>query len=348
MGKLLMLKSEVRLSLLRYIDVIAALHRSTSTMRISARYLLLLVILGTVSFVHAQSSSSAKLQRGTTQHISIGSRAGVDGVLTYTDTWFSTDPSYPWNGTNITYSITKVAPEGEAVYTSVEPSIGTCTILTNTSFNCNFGAEIPGSIIAYLTVNIEYTPEADWVEETVSDHDYTYPPYPRIINPYALGTEQLVNGGFEVAALSEKEPDNWSVSNFDGDKRVCNKDTKIVAYLGECALQLKGDPSNSKTKLTQKITPAIGQAGDALWVGLWASAKKAPEETYVGLKYGTAAEPKVKAWFVIPEGTYNWQWITGQIGLDSPLTELKVEIYHKATTGKVWLDAVGVVSVDIQ
>ncbi len=317
-------------------------------MRISARYLLLFIILGTMSLnlAHAQSSSPATLQHNTHQHINPGSRA--DGVLTYTDTWFSTDPAYPWDGTNITYVITKVAPEGEAVYTSVEPSIGICTMLTNTSFNCNFGDEIPGSITAYLTVSIEYTPEADWVEETVSDRDYTYAPYARIIDPYALGTEQLINGGFEVAALSEKEPENWSVSNFDGDKRVCNKDTKIVAYLGECSLQLKGDPSNSKTKLTQKITPAIGQAGDALWVGLWASAKKAPEETYVGLKYGTAADPKVKAWFVIPKGTYNWQWITGQIVLDSPLTELKVEIYHKATSGKVWLDAVGVVSVDLQ
>lgn len=310
--------------------------------------LLLVTLVISTSYAQEEAAQPAQLEHNVTHQvfdINI-TRAADDGVFRYADTWYGGDPNRPWNGSNISYRISTVAPAGKAIYAAVQTTIGACHIQSSTSFNCNFGNNIPGNVQATVIVTVHYTPEVDWFVDNVNNGSGSWYSYPYVIDPYDIGTEQLVNGGFEIASSSKKIPANWSAKNMSKDKRVCNTETKIVAYHGACSLQLKGDKANKKVKFSQKLTPYFGQAGDVLWLGVLASAKNAPNDTRITLKYSTYANPKVKTYMSIDKGTYGWYWFTGQILLNSPLTSMKVVISNKATGGKVWLDNLELYHID--
>jgi hypothetical protein len=83
-----------------------------------------------------------------------------------------------------------------------------------------------------------------------------------------------LNSGFEDDVENDKVPDNWKLKNFTSAKRVCNKvnrpgkPDKIVAYSGNCALQIK-----SAGKLSQTLNAPFSAVGSDLYAALAFNAK---------------------------------------------------------------------------
>jgi predicted outer membrane repeat protein len=161
----------------------------------------------------------------------------------------------------------------------------------------------------------------------------------------------IVNGGFEVDADEDKQPDGWTAKNVSKDKIKCNKETKIVAYAGLCAYQFKGVPGES-SKLQQK--PAVTEIaqGNSLTLSLYANTKIAAAGKIVNvvLKYvepdaGTNSDGKDKLSISLaaPTAGETYENFTASLTVDGTPSKLKVQLMNKSTSGKLFFDEVTLV-----
>ncbi|MBC8099367.1 MAG: FG-GAP repeat protein [Armatimonadetes bacterium] len=69
-------------------------------------------------------------------------------------------------------------------------------------------------------------------------------------------TELLTNTSFETDTDDNNIPDGWTGKNTDAvsaDKQKCDKVDKLVAHIGNCAFQFKGNADGSSSNLTQTV-----------------------------------------------------------------------------------------------
>jgi predicted outer membrane repeat protein len=153
----------------------------------------------------------------------------------------------------------------------------------------------------------------------------------------------VVNGGFETAGGSNSEAANWSLKNSTGDKRKCNKDDKVVAHGGTCAVQFKGGPGES-SQIQQKVNGVSLPAGAKLTMSVWVQGKKATGGASVSAKITYGDNTKGKLSVDIEAGTYNYkQLVPAPLTLEKATASIKIAVKSKMASGKVLVDDLSVV-----
>jgi hypothetical protein len=164
---------------------------------------------------------------------------------------------------------------------------------------------------------------------------------------FAVNTEAfplLTNTSFETDADANGIPDEWSGSDLTKDKIKCNKPTKVVARTGNCAFEFSGG-AGEKSRLQQKpdIEGLALVAGDNLSFSSFVKAKNAPADgtvIQVKVSYTDGNLPAEKSNLTAQPGSYEYDDLTAQIGVDGAVKKITVRIQNKAAGGKVLVDDV--------
>jgi hypothetical protein len=155
--------------------------------------------------------------------------------------------------------------------------------------------------------------------------------------------ELLANGGFEVDANADKQPDGWTVGGITNDKRRCNKPAVTFTPFGSCAFLFKSSAAENSALKQVILDSGYGMgAGDTIRLMGKAEATNLPTgsvKVALTVKYVNNAFPKDKATINIPPGTYLFDAIPqNQLDIDGPVAKITVKIINRATSGKVLLD----------
>lgn len=160
-------------------------------------------------------------------------------------------------------------------------------------------------------------------------------------------SDQALNGDFELDADTNGIPDGWIGKNLTGDKIKCNTDTKVVAFSGLCAVQIKGGVGEN-SKFTQLYPGAsnVVVAGDELSIAAAVRTKGTVTGGFVTLKgsyldsnLGNAGKFKTKI-TIAPGSVAYTQFASSSIVVEGQLSSLKMEFGYKGISGKYYIDLV--------
>jgi hypothetical protein len=154
--------------------------------------------------------------------------------------------------------------------------------------------------------------------------------------------EIVVNGGFETAGGSNSEAGSWSLKNATGDKRKCNKDNKVVAQSGQCAIQFKGGPGEN-SQLSQKVNGVSYPAGNTLMLSVWVQGKKVTGSASVSAKVTYGDNTKGKLSVDIQNGSYDYTSFSNSLVLAKTTTSVKIAVKNKLASGKFLLDDLSII-----
>jgi hypothetical protein len=165
------------------------------------------------------------------------------------------------------------------------------------------------------------------------------------LTPQAI--ELVVNGDFEDDLDVDNVPDGWELRNPSGDKRICDKLGKKVAYSGGCAFQFKGS-AGEKGQLRQTLALAGVQSGDLLVLSAAIdTAYTLPGKlVFVKLRYaepnaGVEANGKDQIRLQLSSATQNGYTVFQQsLIVGGTPTKFLIGLRFAAPSGKVRLDAV--------
>lgn len=171
---------------------------------------------------------------------------------------------------------------------------------------------------------------------------------------FSINTEAyplLANTSFEDDSDGDGVPDEWTGRDLSKDKRKCNKDTngdniadKIFANTGLCAFEFKGG-ADEKSRIQQKPEVAgLGLiAGDVLTLSAFIEGKNAIADAttiQVKVKYENTALDAEKLVLNSQQGTYDYDDLSGTVGIDGAVASITVRLQNKAASGKVLVDDV--------
>ncbi len=159
----------------------------------------------------------------------------------------------------------------------------------------------------------------------------------------------LNNGGFEIDADADKQPDAWTVKNRSGDKLKCNKtdrgegkEDKIFARSGECAFMFVGK-TGERARLQQNadfsgLTLAVG---DTLALSLWSDVNRegVSGRLKLVLKYSDDT-PNEKQTFDLGESTDYTETSTSFTLASTAIKQFKVQVKFNQSSGKLYVDDV--------
>jgi N-acetylneuraminic acid mutarotase len=161
--------------------------------------------------------------------------------------------------------------------------------------------------------------------------------------------ELLINGGFDMLGLGDRDLSPWLLKKATKDKIKCNKPDKLIAQDGECAFQFKGGGDAllglpEATKLMQKVNTGITPfaAGDKLSFNFFVKAQdNVVMKAKVVAEYVDPNLPKSKTTIEIAPTNSVYQSRDGGLTLTSGnIRQLKVMFKNKGISGKVWIDSV--------
>jgi N-acetylneuraminic acid mutarotase len=161
--------------------------------------------------------------------------------------------------------------------------------------------------------------------------------------------ELLVNGGFDMVGLGERDLTPWLLKKDTKDKIKCNKPNKLIAQDGECAFQFKGGGDATlglpeSTKLMQKVdlTTAAFAAGDTLNFSFFVKSKgDVVMKAKAVAEYINPSLPKSKAVIEITPTNNVYESVERTMVITSGnLQQFKVMFKNKGSSGKVWVDSV--------
>jgi hypothetical protein len=153
--------------------------------------------------------------------------------------------------------------------------------------------------------------------------------------------ELVDNGGFEADLTP------WVLKNASGDKVKCNTETKVVANTGLCAFQFKGVVGeSSKIQQTVDLVGVTFTATDTLSLSLFANAKKATAsgKVKVVVKYSDS-EDRTKLTADIATTVGYAELTDSDVLLSAAVSKIKLQISHKSTSGKIYVDDVSLAQV---
>lgn len=152
--------------------------------------------------------------------------------------------------------------------------------------------------------------------------------------------ELLANGDMELA--TNNIPDGWTGKNLTKDKVKCNKENKVIAYSGLCALQFKGS-AGEKSKFYQDIdlSGVVLTSGDTLnFVGYVHGKGKANGTIKLKATYtDSTATTKGKVKLVPTSGYEVVNASLSLAGGNDVLDKIRVQLINKSVSGKIRLDA---------
>jgi hypothetical protein len=156
-----------------------------------------------------------------------------------------------------------------------------------------------------------------------------------------IGQELISNGGFEVDADQDQLPDGWQAAGKI--KQVCNSTdlTKIVAFRGNCALQVKG--STQSTKLTQVINSENLLTMGTLKLSAQIKSKAAEPGTNfkVKISYLDQSLGSDKLELALLSGTSDYTYLQSDaLILRGMPKKIKVKLASVAASGKHFVDDV--------
>jgi hypothetical protein len=162
----------------------------------------------------------------------------------------------------------------------------------------------------------------------------------------ALAASLVKNGSFEKDGNGDGLPNNWvyDYNIASGDKRVCNQ-----SYAGACSFKMVGD---GKSKALYQIIPISGVSGDQFNLVIWTKGK---DTDYGGGNIGWGLyfhNPEDGLWYLgagdgnSDDGSSPWTLSSVYASATAPTFDsIKVQLYFKADSGKVWFDKVKLVAV---
>jgi hypothetical protein len=153
----------------------------------------------------------------------------------------------------------------------------------------------------------------------------------------------LVNGSFETDTTPvDKQPDQWKIVNSTKDKIKCNKPTVTVALHGNCAYLFRGSVGE-KSILTQTVEQDIVITETATLSAQFfyqTNPLKPSVKTTVNV-YHQEGVTKLHAYILFPSEQISPATIEASFDyVVSPITKIKVQFKNRATSGKVYIDAV--------
>jgi hypothetical protein len=262
-------------------------------------------------------------------------RADSTFVVSYY--WYANNPNLPWNGNGITYSFANFGPADLGIaYIDYNASRGSCTIQNaGQDVVCNFGSSIPGTVIVYISLVVQFADTIDWfvVEGSVSGNFWYYN---YVTNPFAYSTNIVPDPSFEVKGLP-----SWNL--VPGAKRACNTALVIVSYDANCALQLR---TGGRAALGLTL-PETYNNGDVIWIGWLGASKNVQNFTKLVVISKSLSGQKAKSIWRVAEGTsdYVLKYINHHIPATSNKVTLKIV---GAASGKAWFDLLNLLPVNFE
>lgn len=156
----------------------------------------------------------------------------------------------------------------------------------------------------------------------------------------ALTTWSL-NGGFEIDADSDGQPDAWKLNKHA--QKFCDTATNLVRGLtGACSLRL-----SSGARATQFLTPQTSSAGDVLTVNFEAKGKNVPVNTRVVITVtyatptaGLNSDGRDILTITLPVGTVDLPaGERGTLTLADSVTTVKIQVIYPAGKGNLRVDS---------
>ncbi|HEX8991944.1 MAG TPA: right-handed parallel beta-helix repeat-containing protein [Anaerolineales bacterium] len=152
-----------------------------------------------------------------------------------------------------------------------------------------------------------------------------------------VGTQLVVNPGFEIDANLDGEPDNWTFANVNTttDRRDCS-----IYSSGSCSLKLVGN-GTSKTA-SQSFTQA-GHAGDDFTFALASQASSIPaSSTYrLQVQFFNGTTLLTTKTLNFASGTHGFQTVRGSFTASAAYTTIVFKITLRASSGQAWFDTSG-------
>lgn len=165
------------------------------------------------------------------------------------------------------------------------------------------------------------------------------------LNLPSLLTNLLQNPSFETAGSAPKFAANWkgNAKLKSQDKRVCNTVEKpITSTEGNCVFQFSvGKPTDAARVVKQPFaqSPDWGFTGETLTLSA----------DVQGLNVGTGSKKIIlrvtynnsttdRAILIIPDGTYDYQTLTGSVTLTRRIKKAVVILNMGKSKGKLWID----------
>jgi hypothetical protein len=156
--------------------------------------------------------------------------------------------------------------------------------------------------------------------------------------------ELVDNGDFELDTIMDNIPDGWTAKSLTGDKRVCNKPDKTVAYSGECSFQFKGSIGEA-SKLKQDLAGI--QHGDLLTLSAAISTGygQPGKLVYVKLRYnepdaGVNQNGKDQIKLALSTSTAGYLVVEETLTVDGTPTKFFIALRFRGISSKVRVDAV--------
>lgn len=251
-------------------------------------------------------------------------------------TWGSSNTNYPyWNGNGIRYSLTGYGPSASPSYVDFSTSHGSCSISsTGRDLYCNFGSSIPSNQRARLSFTVGYPDGANWSTTYIYANSTYLGSTTLVARPYSYASNVLQDPGAEL----EKLP-NWAKK---GASRACNKDTKIFASEGLCAIRL----DNKTESATQTVTlPEVLSSGDILWISFDVMGKSLDSRAKVQIYWTDLSNKTRKANITTQRGTFEYadRWVSVQILNTAKRIKMKV---IGGDGGKTYFDDIEVLPID--
>jgi hypothetical protein len=133
----------------------------------------------------------------------------------------------------------------------------------------------------------------------------------------------------------------WTAKSPTGDKVKCDKPDKQVAFEGDCAYAFKdGTAENSQIIQNVDLSAVSLVTGDTFTLGGVVNAKGVVNTGIkVIVSYADPALPKSKIKVKLKTATGGYQPLAGELPLTGTSSAIKVQVWNKGTSGKVYYDA---------
>jgi hypothetical protein len=195
-----------------------------------------------------------------------------------------------------------------------------------------------------------------FASNSFGETEATNAPFFFTVNTGAI--ELVVNGGFELSDLAGGNVlAPWAGRNLAGDKIKCNKTNrpgglpdKIIAFEGDCAFQFKGS-AGENSRIQQNLDFAgLVNATDVLTFSLYVDSNNALGKLgTLKIRYaeGNAGQndngkDKIDLRLSAPSAGGDYEQLSDTVTVDGTVTNLRVQVRNRATSGKFRIDNVSV------